>query len=541
LGEVINAVLADHGLPPADVAQTTGTILGFAIDQPTTARAALEPIVDLFGLAVREEPDRLIVAAAGARHGPPEPVSDLVWDGKSPVVETTRASVDDLPVDCVLGFRDPMREYQAGSVAAHRLGASGRRQATTTFPGTMEPGQAQALLDDWLQRQWFERETVSFAVPVATPAVQPGELVRLPEVDADLLVTETEDGLATRVATRKVLRSAPAIWQMGEMTAERHRSTFAGRPFVTVLDLPLAPGQETAHGQMRIAIRQEPWRPQLVFSSPGTSGYAQRSLVSREATMGRLVGPLTAGVEGRPDRSQIIDVALLDGELASIEHVHLLNGANAAAIQSATGSWEIIQFSAAEEIAPGQWRLSGLLRAQLGTDDAMAAGAPANALFVLLEDAVAPIGLRSGEVGLTLNWRIGPSGAAFTDTHFVTIAQAGGQRARLPLSPVHLRGRLNMSDDVEMSWIRRGRINADDWEGTDIPLGEEQEAYEIEIFSTAGELKRSASATSQNWLYENAMILADFGAVPASIDVSVRQIGTNARGIPRTRRLDLSR
>ena len=210
-------------------------------------------------------------AAAGARNAPPETVADLVWDGKSPVVETTRLSVDDLPVDGALGFRDPMREYQAGSVTTHRLGATGRRKATTTFPGTMETGQAQALLDDWLQRQWVERETVSFAVPVATPTVQPGELIRLPEIDADLLVAETEDGLATRVTTRKVLRGAPAIWRAGQALVDRQRVTFAGRPMAVVLDLPLAPGQTAVQDQLKIAVWQEPWRPQAIFSRPTTA------------------------------------------------------------------------------------------------------------------------------------------------------------------------------------------------------------------------------------------------------------------------------
>jgi hypothetical protein len=539
-GEVINAVLADHGLPQADVTQTRGSILGYSVDEPTTARAALEPIVDLFGLAVREEPDRLVFAAAGARNAPPEPVADLVWDGKSPVVETTRVSVDDLPVDGALGFRDPMREYQAGSVTTHRLGATGRRKATTTFPGTMETGQAQALLDDWLQRQWAERETVSFAVPVATPAVQPGELIRLPEIDADLLVTETQDGLATQVRARKVLRGAPAIWRVSQGLNDRRRVTFAGRPLAVLLALPLAPGQTEMQNQLKIAVRQEPWRPQAIFSSPDESGYTQRALISQKATIGRLVGSLEPGVEGRLDTSQTIDVALLDGELASVARTHLLNGANAAAVQSAAGSWEVIQFEAVEEIAPDVWRLSGLLRAQLGTDDAMRAGAPAGSLFVVLDEGVSPAGLRPGEIGLTLNWRVGPAGAAFTDAHFVTIAQQGGNRARLALSPVHLAGVVTGAGDLAISWIRRGRIDADDWEGADIPLGEQNEAYEIEIRSTSGELKRTAVSATQGWVYENAMIAIDFGAPPSEVDVFVRQTGTDGPGIGRTRRIALS-
>jgi hypothetical protein len=540
VGEVINAILADHGLPAADVAQTGGSVTGYSVDEPTTARAALEPIVDLFGLNVRDEPDGLIVTDAGARDAAPAVVTDLVWDGKAPVIATTRGGVDDLPVDCTLGFRDPMREFQAGSVAAHRLGATGKRKATTTFPGTMEAGQAQALLDEWLQRQWFERESVSFAVLASAPGIIPGAVVSLPDIDAELLVTDTEDGLATRVTARKVSSGPSAIWQARAAPAERYRPTFAGRPFPVVLDLPLAPGQTAVHDQMRIAIRQKPWRPQAVFSSPAASGYVQRGLVSREATIGRLTHALSAGVEGRLDHSRTIEIALLVGEMASVSRIHFLNGANAAAIRSASGSWEVIQFEAAEETAPDLWLLSGLLRAQLGTDDAMLAGAPAGALFVLLDEAVPSIGLRPSEVGLSLNWRVGPTGVAFVDTHFVTLAETGGVRARLPLSPVHLRGQLTSDGDLEISWIRRSRIDADDWEGADIPLGEEMESYQIEIRSIADDLKRTAAATEQSWIYTNAAIIADFGLMPPQIDVAVRQIGTDGPGIARTRRMNLS-
>src|SRR5690606_12796543 len=124
------------------------------------------------------------------------------------------------------------------------------------------------------------------------------------------------------------------------------------------------------------------------------------------------------------------------------------------------------------------WRLTGLLRGQLGTNDAMSVGAPAGADFVLLDDAVRPTGLLESEAGLLLNWRVGPSGADFSSSSFATSAQVGGLRALLPLSPVHLRG-TRIGGDLQLSWIRRGRIDADKWEGLDIPLGEEREEYRL--------------------------------------------------------------
>ena len=120
--------------------------------------------------------------------------------------------------------------------------------------------------------------------------------------------------------------------------------------------------------------------------------------------------PLNAGFEGRVDQKGLIRVKLTNGELASVSRLQLLNGANVAAIRSAIGVWELVQFETAEEYQSDQWRLSGLLRGQLGTTDAMAAGAPAGADFVLLDDAIRPAGLLPAECGLALAWRVGPAG-----------------------------------------------------------------------------------------------------------------------------------
>ena len=72
-------------------------------------------------------------------------------------------------------------------------------------------------------------------------------------------------------------------------------------------------------------------------------------------------------------------MANVDGAMASVPTLQLLNGANMAAIRADNGVWEIVQFGDAEEIAPSVWRLTRLLRGQQGTGDALAAGVSAGA------------------------------------------------------------------------------------------------------------------------------------------------------------------
>jgi hypothetical protein len=95
----------------------------------------------------------------------------------------------------------------------------------------------------------------------------------------------------------------------------------------------------------------------------------------------------------------MIEVDLAFGGLASVSRLSLLNGANAAAILSDAGIWEVVQFELAEEISSDRWRLSNLLRGQGGTDDAMREGASAGNRFVLIDSAVVPLGLTLEEAG----------------------------------------------------------------------------------------------------------------------------------------------
>jgi hypothetical protein len=267
----------------------------------------------------------------------------------------------------------------------------------------------------------------------------------------------------------------------------------------------------------------------------------QRSTISQPADLGVLTEALPPGVVVRVDHSTDITVELFGGELSSISRAQLLNGANAVAIRSAIGAWEIVQFETAEEMTADVWRLGGLLRGQLGTDDATAAGAEAGAYLVVLDDAVQAAGLLAGEAGLELNWRVGPAGSDLSGANFSDSSETGGVRALLPFSPVHLKATKDGSGDVTLSWTRRGRIDADNWTASDIPLGEEREEYRVEIAHAGGAVVRTATTPAPNFLYDGAAIAADFGAPPDEIDVTVRQLSLAAGwGLQATRRLSLA-
>lgn len=542
-GDLIAAILADHGLPPADVSGADGTVAGYIIADPDSVRSAVEPIVDLFDLTVFESGGKLAFRTMGGA-GPAAPVEavDLV-SGEEAVLETVRAPDHQLPTEAMLAFRDPFIDHQAGTARVVRADTDGLRQHANGFPGALEPGQASALLEDWLRRVWFRREQVTFSLAHSGEEVGPGSIVALQRGDwaDEFIVDQVEDGAARRILARQISRAAPAPWISENPQSIAPAAPLVGLPLAIFCDLPAVSSGVGAEERFRVAVWRKPWRSHVVFASPETTGYTQRSSAARQATVGRLTVALAPGVVGRLDRVNEIEVELFDGEAASISDLQLFNGGNAAAVRAANGVWEVLQFQNAEEISPDIWRLSGLLRGQLGTDDAVAAGAAAGADFVMLDDAVQAAGLLPGEIGLSLNWRVGASGADFSDANFTTVVATGGVRARLPLSPVHLRADWTTGGDVLLSWVRRGRLDADDWAAAEIPLGEEREEYRVEIAAAGGATVRTTTSVEPQWLYDAAAITADFGTVPAEIDLTVRQFSAAAGwGLPAIRRLSLT-
>ncbi|PSJ61334.1 baseplate multidomain protein megatron [Pseudaminobacter soli (ex Li et al. 2025)] len=537
---LINRILRDHGLPPADATNADGTVQGYVIADPSSAREALEPLVELFDLAVQKEADGLVFRSNAAQASATVELRELVDDGKAAVVETVRTPDHQLPVEGILAFRDPLKEYQTVSVRSVRLGASGSRQHVISFPGVLEASEGQALLDGWMRRTWAEREKISFSVPSPSSDIVPGAIVRLANGDGtNFMVNEIEDGLVRKVTATQVARAAPAGWKPEIPDAYPQPPINTGQPFVELLDLPCGAGGDVAQEQFRIAAWQKPWRSQLVFVSPEETGYAQRGVITRPASVGCLVEPLEPGFEGRVDSFGSILVELFDAEASSVSRLQLSNGANAAAVKSANGGWEILQFQQAEEVAPDIWRLGKLLRGQLGTNDAMSAGALAGASFVMLDEAVQPAGLLGTEIGLDLNWRIGPSGADFSDERFATVPAAGGMRALLPLSPVHLKASRTASGDLAVTWVRRGRVGADDWGPSEIPLGEEREEYQVTI-ARSGATVRTAVVQSPRWVYPAAQLASDLPGASA-FDLTIRQFSVAAGwGLPATRRISLS-
>ena len=227
--------------------------------------------------------------------------------------------------------------------------------------------------------------------------------------------------------------------------------------------------------------------------------------------------------------------------LESVTQEALVNGANAALVLKANGEPEIIQFREVTLNPDGSYTLTGLLRGRRGTD-VFVDGHAAGELFALLDpDDVETLVTALGDLGLPRSWRAVGFGTLFEDAE--TFLQSHSGRDLKPYAPWNVRAAKTGSPaNITLSWVRRTRIGGELKDGTGVvPLGEASEAYEVDILDgPGGAVKRTLTSASPSVVYANADILADFGAVPASLSVAVHQLSAVAgRGYPRAVTLEI--
>jgi hypothetical protein len=201
-------------------------------------------------------------------------------------------------------------------------------------------------------------------------------------------------------------------------------------------------------------------------------------------------------------------------------------GANATALRTSSGAWEVLQFERADIIDDLTYDISGLLRGQLGTEHLIATLTPPGARVVLLSPALVKVGVGLDGIGLAYTWRIGPADRDIGHSDYRELTFSARGRGLVPFAPVHLRGRRD-SNGLDVQWTRRTRIGGDGWDLVDVPLGEQSESYEIE-FGDGVAVRRSMRSVAPSVTHSRAQMTSDFGTMPETVTVSVRQVSAVA-------------
>ena len=527
LDRLIPRILADLGVDVPVAIEAAAYLDGTVIDRPLSARAALEPLAQVYGLDVSAVAGTLRLRGPRREAATAIAEDDLVRvsDDAAPL-RRVRAEESGLPRSVEIGFTESESpDYRRASAAAIRPAGGRRRETRIEAAIVTRRETAENLAEALLDRAIAGRDTAGMTLSPRRLEFEPGDLLSTP---AGLQrIVRIDDGPAgRRLETRGVPLHGPGSRPARAASVARpvRPPVPAGAPFALALDLPADRFTPTA--LQYLAATAEPWPGALaVWRSDGEGApLALHGTVDHPACLGRTLAPLPPGPIWRLDRASRLDATLRNaGALGSVGLPAMLAGGNLFAVIAPDGTVEMIAAQDAVLTGPETFRLGGLLRGLAGSEAAAARQAPAGSLIVRLDDgAVIALVDRLDEAGRRFRYRIGPAARDPGDPSFVEILAAAGLSALAPLRPVHLRARREPGG-VRLSWIRRARRDADGWEAADIPLDEAVEAYAVTVFAPDGRGLRTLTASGPSLLYADEA--ADFGGPQAMLDVAVAQVG----------------
>lgn len=503
--ELIRALGEDYGVNFDAVEAAAPFIHGYVLDAPMTLRQAMEPLLALGGLGVRDGVDGLSVGTT--REG--MVVDEVVADGGA-MMTRRRPDAGESIGRLALSYVDRERDYLSGAVSAISDGAGALEAVSAGL--VLDIGGARLAAERLLAERNAQRETLELTLPPSALALEVGDAIEV--ADEPFEVIEIRDGLARRVVARAVLPEID-VAVISERPSSAEVPMPRAVPVVTAAHLPPA-ADDVTHTRLALGAFARPW-PSEVSVTDDETGATLATLTSR-ATLGTLTVPLGTGAMFTWDAVNAIEVDLLSGHLSSRDDAEVLAGANRIAVETDAGEWEVVGFAEAELTAPRAYRLTRLLRGQSGTDHAIGATSIGNR--VLLLDSRATV------ESVDPSWLGGTAEllcfAGPTDAVGVVAEASIGLEPILPLTPVHLTAVAD-GGDITLSWVRRSRADTDSWATEDAPLDWAPEAHRVEIYDGAILVRTIAAATSET-TYAAAQQSADFGGPATNFTWRVAQV-----------------
>jgi hypothetical protein len=524
--ELVGAILADAGVDGADCEALREGPDGYLIDRPMAPRAAIDPLALAYAFDAVEDGETLRFRPRGG-----EPVlelseDELVLPREGGPAQLVRAQETELPREISIAFTDGAGDYRRTAVTSRRLAGAAARTAHADLAVVTDDAAAARRADIWLQDLWAGREGATLALPPSRLALAPGDVfaATIGGRRRVLEVREIGDGEGRRIKARTI---DPGVFD-GTLGLSRRRPPLPPPALAPVhalaLDLPMLAAEEVAT-LTRVAAFAQPWPGAVaIWRSIDGGSFERIATAAAPAIMGETLDPLPAGPTSRWDHGNRFRVKLYGGALAAASDLAVLGGANAAALRRADGAWEVLQFAQADLVAERTYELSRLLRGQAGSEWARGNPMPAGAPFVLLDALLPAVARGLDAVGRPLTLRLVAAGRDHGDASAVELLVTPGATALKPLAPVHVRG-VREAGGVRIAWIRRTRRDGDGWEAVEPPLGEDSEAYEVDILAGASVVRTLSSAVSQA-LYGAAEEIADFGSPQASLSVRVHQLSS---------------
>ncbi len=516
-----------------DTGGVTGSVTGYLAANKSSVKSYIDPLKQAYMFDMFDS-EKLVFRARNNTVLDAIDVSELIASENSHPLTIDRLQEKDLPNRVSVVYIDEDRKYENNTQYAYRSEEYGQGDESLTVPVVMTADDAAQVADKALVNKWSGRVKLSFAVTHEKLYWEVGDVIQIVNANKTytVMLTDLEDVgdkiKCDAVNVGGIALTSDATGDSGLIPVEE--LSVYKRSILLQLDVPIVREQDDDAGFYYAVYHDNTesgkWSGANVSRSQdnGTTWQAL-AFFQNSATYGQVTTVIPA-----PARFTLWDdatkftVVMKQGALSSDtkENV-LLNGTPLAVVGD-----EIIAFTTATLTAADTYEISGLLRGLFGTED-RATGHGINDRFVLLDiNTISRYNPGLNDINKSRLYR---AASIFTDADAADQVSFTNLAVGLrPYSVVHEKG-LRSGNDIQLSWVRRSRIGGQWNDGSDIPLAEDSEQYEIDIFSTADEFKRTVTVNSPAYIYTESTHLTDFGSIQGSVKFVIYQMsGQVGRG-----------
>ena len=504
LSEIVSDLCVDAGLTTGqiDVTALTDTVLGFTRPRRMPARACIESLRAAYWFDAVESGEKIVFVKRGGAS-----VATLTTDdmgagldaAAEQAVETERGQEGELPGSVTVAYRSRAADYETGTQRAERRVGATDQQGGIEVAVVLSDTRAAQVAEVILYDAWAARTTRKISVTRAWSKLEPTDVITIDDGEASRrvrIVDKTEQsGVITLdcrdddAAIYSPVGTGAALDPVGASAVARAQTR------AVLLDIPLL--QETDVGAGYYVASGgyvDEWNGGRLYRSLDGSTYQAVRDLSNSSVTGVCESILGDYLGGNTiDWLNTVDVAVVGGELASVPVSALLDNANACVIGS-----EIVQFAGAELLSAGRYRLSGLLRGRLGTEQFMSTHDQVeNERFVLLAPGTLyRPGIELSYVGRSIEYKAVTFGNSIAGTEAESFTWNAASLK--PLSPVHVNIQGSPSGaGYNINWVRRTRIGSAWSDGGDVPLSESSERYRVRVMWGPNVIEETETTAAQ--------------------------------------------
>ena len=525
LASVVGELCDRAGLKAYDTSGLYGYVRGYVIDDVSSVRSALQPLMLRYAFDAIERDGVLRFLMRDGLDAVSLPSETLAINSDlKGRLEQSRESEADLAGRVRLRFVQTDGDFDILSEEAILADDATHSVSTSDLPMALTRTEGRQIAERWLTEARISRETLRLALPPSLIGVGAGDVIEVSPDQAETpglyRVDRVEHG---DMQILEAVRIEPEVYVPSEISDELAgvREFVPPVPLTSVfLDLPLLTGDEVEHAP-HTAITGTPWPGSVaIYQSHSDAGFSLNSLVAAPASIGFTKSALPRARSGLVDMGPALEVEMIHGNLESTSDTALLNGANLIAIgDGSPDNWELFQFRDAELIGPGRYLLSHRLRDQLGSDAVGPDTWPEDSWVVVMNGVPSQIELARNLRRVAQTYRVGPARRGYDDPSYEEFVYAFDGNGLRPYRPVHLRAE-HEGNGVDVSWIRRTRLDGDDWDLPDVPLAEDIESHTVRVLQNGG-VVREDFVTTSGWRYSDTDRAAD--GVTGLYEVAVAQ------------------